>query len=136
MKIERNKRCREVVINKCYGGFGLSHQATKMYWEAHGKRVRAYSYDLTTKTKTYLTEEEIGNNLFVHYDNADDEDESITHEIPRDDPILVDIVKRLGSKADGPHAELGIVEIPADVDWYIEEYDGNEHIAEKHRTWR
>ena len=26
-------------------------------------------------------------------------------------------------------------EIPDDVNWYIAEYDGIEHIAERHRTW-
>jgi hypothetical protein len=28
-----------------------------------------------------------------------------------------------------------VVEIPDDVNWQVEEYDGMEHIAEKHRTW-
>ena len=28
------------------------------------------------------------------------------------------------------------VEIPDDVEWQIEEYDGSEWIAEKHRIWR
>jgi hypothetical protein len=27
------------------------------------------------------------------------------------------------------------VDIPDDVKWQIEEYDGNEWIAESHRTW-
>jgi len=31
---------------------------------------------------------------------------------------------------------LAIVEIPDDVEYTIEEYDGNEHVAEAHRTWR
>ncbi len=31
---------------------------------------------------------------------------------------------------------MQIVEIPDDVDWEVMEYDGMEHIAEKHRTWR
>lgn len=31
---------------------------------------------------------------------------------------------------------LKVVSIPADVEWQIEEYDGAEWIAEKHRTWR
>ena len=30
---------------------------------------------------------------------------------------------------------LEIVEVPDDVDLYIEEYDGKEWIAETHRTW-
>lgn len=56
-------------------------------------------------------------------------------DIPRDDPYLVKIVKEMGSKSGGRHAKLKIVEIPADVEWQIEEYDGSEWIAEKHRTW-
>jgi hypothetical protein len=32
-------------------------------------------------------------------------------------------------------AELEVVEIPDDVEWIIVDYDGMEHIAEKHRTW-
>jgi hypothetical protein len=31
---------------------------------------------------------------------------------------------------------LRIVEIPDGVEWHISEYDGIEHIAENHRTWR
>lgn len=39
------------------------------------------------------------------------------------------------SKADGKCAELKIIEIPDDIEWEIEEYDGWEHVAEKHRVW-
>ncbi len=54
----------------------------------------------------------------------------------RDDPALVQVVEELGKAANGSHAELSIVEIPADVEYVIEEYDGTEWIAEAHRTWR
>ena len=53
----------------------------------------------------------------------------------RTDPKLIDVVERLGSDADGHCAELRVVEIPDGIDWEIEEYDGKEWIAEKHRTW-
>jgi hypothetical protein len=33
------------------------------------------------------------------------------------------------------YAQTVKVEVPADVDWYIVDYDGQEHVAEKHRTW-
>ena len=56
-------------------------------------------------------------------------------QIKRNDPILVQIVEELGEDADGRFAELRVVEIPDDVQWQIEEYDGKEWIAEKHRTW-
>lgn len=57
-------------------------------------------------------------------------------DMSRDDPYLISVIKELGDKANGSYAELKIVEIPADVDWTIEEYDGSEWVAEKHRTWR
>lgn len=56
--------------------------------------------------------------------------------IKRNDPKLVEVVERLGEDANGNFADLSIVEIPDDVDWVVEEYDGNEWVAEKHRTWR
>jgi hypothetical protein len=56
--------------------------------------------------------------------------------IKRNDPILVEIVEQLGEAANGDFAELKVVKIPDDVQWTIEEYDGNEWIAEKHRTWK
>ena len=57
------------------------------------------------------------------------------YDLARDDYDLVVTVEGLGTLADGPHAALRVVEIPADVEWEIMEYDGNEHVAEKHRTW-
>jgi hypothetical protein len=56
-------------------------------------------------------------------------------DIARDDPYLVSVVKSLGMSANGAHANLKIVEIPSDVDWHIGDYDGNEWVAENHRTW-
>ena len=54
----------------------------------------------------------------------------------RTDAALVQVVEELGELANGPHAELKVVEIPDDVKWQIEEYDGSEWVAEQHRTWR
>jgi hypothetical protein len=58
------------------------------------------------------------------------------YEISRDDATLVMIVEQLGQAANGSYARLKIVEIPANVQWQIDEYDGVEHVAEVHRTWR
>jgi len=57
-------------------------------------------------------------------------------ELERNDPFLVQVVKELGPEADGSFASLKIVEVPDDVKWGIEEYDGAEWVAEIHRTWR
>lgn len=56
-------------------------------------------------------------------------------EIARDDPHLVEVVERLGSAANTRYSNLKVVEIPDDVEWQIEEYDGCEWISEAHRTW-
>jgi hypothetical protein len=56
-------------------------------------------------------------------------------DIDRDDPMLVKIVQEMDADANGDHAKLKIVEIPADVEWQIDEYDGSEWVAEKHRVW-
>ena len=59
--------------------------------------------------------------------------------IERNDPILVRVVEEMGaghrSGASGQYASLKVVEIPDGVEWEIDEYDGQEHIAQKHATW-
>ncbi len=55
--------------------------------------------------------------------------------IPRDSEHLIAVVELMGSAADGGYAELKIVDVPDDVNWCIEEYDGREWVAERHRTW-
>lgn len=60
-------------------------------------------------------------------------------DVSRDDPVLVQIVESLGVQAaSGGFSRLAIVEIPDDVaadGWIIQDYDGVEWVAEKHRTW-
>lgn len=53
----------------------------------------------------------------------------------RANPALIQTIRELGDAANGPYAKLRIVEIPDDVLWEIEEYDGMECIVEKRRTW-
>lgn len=88
----------KIVINRCYGGFGLSKEAYEflgLEWDGYG-----FAYD----TK-------------------------------RTDPKLVECVETLGSKANGCFAELKVVEVPDNITWEIDEYDGVETIEEVHRTW-
>lgn len=100
----------KIVINKCYGGFSLSQEALDLYAKAKGLDTGDW-------------------NKWGYYDNISE------REIARHDPVLIDIVEQLGKKANGKYADLYIVEIPDDVKYVIEEYDGQEWIAEEHRTW-
>ena len=56
-------------------------------------------------------------------------------EIKRDDPVLVKVVEELGEQANTRYSNLKVVEIPDEVEWSIQEYDGVEWVAEAHRTW-
>jgi hypothetical protein len=49
--------------------------------------------------------------------------------------VLIQVVEELGEKASGRFADLKVVEIPDDVEWQIDEYDGLEWVSERHRTW-
>lgn len=54
----------------------------------------------------------------------------------RTHPILIDYLEKHGTKAtSGKCAELHVIEIPDDVRYDIEDYDGIETIHEVHRTW-
>lgn len=55
-------------------------------------------------------------------------------DIPRDDSTLVELVETMPN-ASGKYSRLKVVDVPDDVDWVVEEYDGLEWVAEQHRTW-
>lgn len=48
---------------------------------------------------------------------------------------LIAVIEKLGEKASGSCANLQVVEIPDNVEWTIEEYDGREWVSEVHQTW-
>ena len=59
-----------------------------------------------------------------------------TYADDRTNPKLIECLEAIGCEAaSGEMANLKIVEIPDDVEWEIEEYDGREWVAEKHRVW-
>ena len=139
----------KVVINRCFGGFGLSHEAVMRYFEIKGITVYPEQGKNYWKLWTYWTvkpedrieskEDEDFYKMPIEdraaYNKAHSEQTIYERDIERNDPALVQAVEELGDKANGAHAELAVVEIPDDVDYRIEEYDGREHIAEAHRTW-
>ena len=76
----------KIVINSCFGGFGLLNKGIKRYLELQGKECWFY------KQTKY-------------------------------------------EQNDGKFSYLKIVEIPDDVEWEIDDYDGIETIHEVHRSW-
>ena len=121
--IQHLKGVREIVINKCYGGFSLSHKAELLY-------LKLAMIDYTTTDRISRDETERFGSLILI-----DDVEWSGKEISRDDPVLVAVVKRLGNSSWGKYSELKIVKIPADVQWQVDSYDGREWVAEAHRRW-
>lgn len=111
---------KKIVINACYGGFGLSHEAMMRYAEIKGINL-IWKQDRSLK--------------YYYKDSVSKDNYFDDHDISRDDPALVQVVEELQHDADGYAANLKIVEIPDDVEWHIAEYDGSEHVAENHRKW-
>jgi hypothetical protein len=151
--IQHLKGVRKIVINDQYGGFGLSHEAVMRYLELTGQDVWPEENEKFARLvgPTYWLVSPDSPRVQAQPDDWHEMtlQERAAHnaayaaqvfsprEIVRDDPYLVQVVEELGGKAaGGSHATLKVVVIPADVDWTIEEYDGSEWIAERHRTWR
>jgi hypothetical protein len=81
-----------------------------------------------------ITDNNRGFSLY-YADSISDENMISEEAIKRNDPDLVRVVEELGTAANNWAANLRVVDIPDDVEWDIEEYDGLEWVAESHRTW-
>ena len=142
----------KVAINGCYGGFSLSNAAVMWIWERDPECAflsRWPEDDDKSVLKGCIGGPWIdkGNGWEQHGD-----DENLFTELRKDgylyashiinyepehraNPLLIECIETLGEKANGPCADIRIINIPDDVKFVIEEYDGLEHIAEEHRVW-
>lgn len=139
----------QVVINRCFGGFGVSHEGMLRYCEIKGIDVYPVQSGDAWGFWTYWTVppeqrmvEKSGEDFYamsttdrIAHNKLRDEQTVDRYDIERNDPALVQTVQELGKKANGDFAKLTIVEIPDDIGWTVEEYDGLERITESHRTW-
>ena len=101
----------EVVINRCYGGFSLSQEAIVLgieLAEARGCENENWVWDAEYKYGKFTG--------------------------PRHDPILVEVVKRLGERASGSCAKLVVETIYTSV-YKINDYDGMESVKYGDDSW-
>ena len=98
----------KIVINKCFGGFALSDARMALY--ATLKGVTAHPDDDDFPIQQWL--------------------------IPRNDPDLVSVVQQIPEDEGIVGTDLRVIEIPDDVDWQIDDWDGMEHIVDRKRIWR
>ena len=102
------------VLNRCYGGFGLSAPAIEALID---RKLHGLTRDAI---------EDLEMNFW----------RDLTHPLARNDVDLVAVVEEMGADANGLHAALEIVECPLGVEQLeLLDYDGIERLAEKHRVW-
>lgn len=111
-----------LVINKCFGGFGLSKKAMLLYAEIKGLNI----YWLVLKQENFSTasldERKASNKEYKKITLYD-------RDIPRDDETLLQVVEELGEEANNRYSKLEIIEIPDDVNWTIKECKGDECVS-------
>jgi hypothetical protein len=125
----------KVVINKCYGGFGLSNDAYE----------RLIALGITCRP--YSKEEEDNNDEVIYKRDANDAMDLALKRFSKADywdcfldqnrrhPLLVQVVEELQEKANSHFSELKVVEIPDGTRYEINDYDGIESIHECHMEW-
>lgn len=140
---------KKVILNKCYGGFGVSYKAYKLYTKKKGLNLFIYelthpkfgefvyvkrdtTYDIEHETFVEFTTRDLGEKV----NDLGDAHLNINTKY-REDPTLVEVVEELGKDANDRYSELHIVEIPDDVaeDYVIDDYDGIETLHKRVQVW-
>ena len=103
----------KLVLNKCYGGFSLSHAAIMRYCSHAG--ITVYAHPTEWGGHIYTTGISEDSESFNEYD------------IERTDPSLVMTVEELGTAAaSGPCAALEVLDMHSGQLYRIMNYDGSE----------
>ena len=116
----------KVAINVGYGGFVLSDEMFEAI--LHRKGIKFQSVRLITGTP------------FLDYYKAGMLNDPAGYLSPesfindRADPDLIAVIEEMIADVDDI-SSLKVVEIPDDIKWHIEQYEGWEHVAEDHKTW-
>ena len=137
----------QIVINKCYGGFGISKDAMYQLIIRGSEAIQTSSIDEWAEDdREYfireLTEDIDGSYYHrPHSSTLVDLENEVVYYLDRDDPgvrtdrILLEIIKESAEACNTTHSDLKVVTIPDDVEWEIEEHAGIEWVSEVHRTW-
>ena len=170
-KTEQTEELVPIVLNYCYGGFGVSNEGIRRYLELKGlpfiEKARNYG-----SSAFYINEDNVFDQLMCRNCNFTIQDcdcdcisrfcticddlrkmkctckpnehsfysgcrctekyfcEDINFK--RTDPLLVQVVKELGEKANGYCAKLAIEYLPKGTKYIINEYDGHESLQTEH----
>ena len=109
----------KIVLNKCYGGFGLSTKAFDWLIVNKGWKL---DKDFVKATSTY------GDKDTKYWAKGDREELRINLDV-------IECVEVLGKEASNRLSDMRVVEIPDNANWEIDEYDGIESVRESSEVW-
>ena len=138
---------KKVILNKCFGGFGASYLAHKLYAKKKYNIDEIFVYewskngyvkiclDANDRSFRFYSIKDFGD--FIAHEDRDKIKDSFLFldEDKREDPIFIEVVEKLGEKANTRFSDLKIVEIPDDLDYVIDDYDGVETLHQKVQEW-
>ena len=136
---------KKVILNKCFGGFGVSKEAYELYAKKKGIDVFHYTQkNLKNEIYTYATDDnrsfdfyfmkDFGDNVYISNEDFKKYFLNLDENF-REDKTLIEVVEELGEKANTFYSNLKIVEIPDDLDYVIDNYDGIETLHQKVQEW-
>lgn len=119
----------KIVINRCYGGFGVSEEGLRRYCEIKGLPFHVWQdpkFSDSDMFKHYFTVDTSG---LTEIDTKFYLEHSLyAPDLDRTDPALVQVVEELGEKANDWSSNLKIVEVDKGTLYRIEEHDGLEWV--------
>jgi len=131
----------KIAIQTKPGGFRLSTKAIELMIE-RGAIVTIWRVDkngnqteIENKSAMFVLDADwskaLGDdNPFPKYYFVDDDNKY------RDFPLLIDVIEELGDESHEIPGGIKIVHVPADLDWFVHEWDdGSEAIRENYREW-
>ena len=141
----------KVAYNSCFGGFGLSPLAETEYQKKKGLTLTWYEglgdyphqsykrvHDLSKASKHAFSMNASNKDLGETISKIPEDNfyyKSWYGDDNRSDPDLIEVIERLGERANGFCAELSIAEIPDGSEFEITEYDGNESVEPPRKSW-
>ena len=118
----------KIAVNKCFGGFDLSDKVCEKLIELgipHFKSCEEMGKDYNG---LYVVDSDYPS-LEKYYTNLSDKEN-------RTNPLLIQAIEEVGEKeSSGRFGEIRIIEIPDNIEYEIDDYDGIESIHECHRSW-
>jgi hypothetical protein len=118
----------KIAINRCFGGFNLSHRVFEELIKLGVSHYKNYKEIPKNNKDPYIIDSD-STISGKYYSNLSDYEN-------RTNPLLIQAIEKIGEEeSSGRFGEIKIIEIPDGINWEIEDYDGIETVNETHRSW-